>query len=129
MGAPASLEQVASTDHLTPTFSFKHVDDANYMLHEWEKDEIRQLVARLKMMEHMTWHLIKASGGYGKSSGGLGFKPLKLQTLHCRVPDYIANQHTLTEFRVSSKMRVMGFREGGVFSIVWFDRTHDVTGS
>lgn len=129
IGSGAPPQEPESTDHLNPTFSFRHVDPDNYLLRHWEKDEIGQLIERLKMMERMTWLQIKASGGQGRSSGGLGFKPLNLKTLRCRVPDFIAEEHTLTEFRVSQKMRVMGYRDGATFCIVWFDRSHDVTGS
>ncbi len=121
-GAIASaVESQGSTDHLPPTFSFKHVDPNNYPLHEWEGDEIKQLVKQLKMMEGLTWLEIK-------KHGGLRWKALDIKTLKCRVPDYIPKEQTLAEFRISQEMRVMGYRDDTIFCIVCFDRGHDVTG-
>lgn len=115
--APAHL----STDHQHPTFSFKHVDLNNYLLQEWEKDELKQFVKQLRMMEGMTWLDVKRHSG-------LRWKTLDVATLKCSVPDYIPEEQTLAEFRVSGEMRIMGYREGAIFCIVWFDRGHDVTG-
>jgi len=127
LGAVASeVEAQGSTDHLPPTFSFKHVDPDNYPLHEWQKLELKLLIEQLRMMENMTWLDIKKSGGYGPKSGGVGFKPLNVRTLRCHVPERLRGVD-LTEIRITQRLRIMGFRDHATYCIVWFDREHDVT--
>lgn len=120
IGDPGAAVPVGS-DQQHPNFSFRHVDTNNYLLQDWEKDEIKQLVKRLILLEQLTWHGVK-------THGGLRWKTLDTSSLRCAIPANIPEEQTIAEFRVSQRMRVMGYRQDRTFYLVWFDRNHEVTG-
>lgn len=111
------LKANGSTDDMTPVFSFKYTDPNKWILSEWEKSEINDLFKFFKSVESMTWDQIK-------SHSGIRYKALdNVPTIsHLGVSEDV----TICELRVCKVKRVHGFRTGNIFSIIWFDRAHEV---
>jgi len=114
-----------STDHENPSFRFGHADENRYRLRDWSGPEIDQLLQTLRRMERLTWREIKTTGGQGRSSGGLGYKPIERRSLPS-LPDGMPPDVQIHEVRVSERMRLFGYRVDAIFHLVWFDREHAV---
>lgn len=114
-----------STDDERPSFRFGHSDPSKYCLHEWQASEIKALVETFKRLEQRTWRQIKATGGQGDASGGLGYKPIDRKMLPA-LPADVPPDATISEIRVTQKMRLFGHRSEAMFYLVWFDREHGI---
>ncbi len=114
-----------STDHERPSFRFGHADPHRYRLRDWTGPEIDQLLQTLVKMERLTWREIKTTGGQGKSSGGLGCKPIERRSLPT-LPEGVPPDVQIHEVRVSERMHLFGYRVDAIFHVVWFDREHAV---
>ncbi len=114
-----------STDHEHPSFRLGQADPNKYRLRDWTGPEVDQLLETLGRMERLTWREIKTTGGQGKSSGGLGYKPIERRSL-LALSDGVPPDAQIHEVRVGERMRLFGYRVDAVFYLVWFDREHAV---
>ncbi|MBU3205110.1 hypothetical protein [Clostridium algidicarnis] len=104
-----------STDALTPVFSFKYTDKSKWTLSEWKDVELTGLLECFKTMGNLTWSQVK-------SHSGLRYKPIDSYPSVGRLKT--PYDMTVCEVRVCGKKRVLGFREGNIFFLLWFDRGH-----
>jgi len=102
----------------TPLLSFKSVCGEHYQLCEWKKEELKGLVNTFKTIENLTW-------GDIIRHDGLKYKP-KIEHTATPLPCDFPEDASLSELRVSRKCRILGYRTGNIFNIVWFDRNHEV---
>lgn len=114
-----------NTDDEHPSFRFGHADHNKNCLHEWQANEIKALMETFKRLEQRTWRQIKATGGQGEASGGLSYKPIDRKKLPAAPAD-VPPDATISEIRVSQKMRLFGHRSGAMYYLVWFDREHSL---
>jgi len=126
--AAASSVPIGGTNKGHPSFRFAGADPNKFCLHEWGTTEIERFVRSLAKIERFTWQQIIASGGQGYSSGGPGYKPIpsyELPTLPQQVPLDVV----VPEMRVDKTKRILGYRDGAIFHLIWFDRTHAAVGA
>lgn len=122
--ATAKANQGGTTDHVNPSFRFKHADPNRWCLSKWEADEIDDLMRALQKIEEHTWHQIKSQGSRTRGeSVGCGFKLIKE---HPTLPSSVSDDFAISEMRVCQKKRIFGFRVDSIYYIVWFDRDHTV---
>lgn len=121
------VEVEGSTDHLTPAFAFTHAADSGECT-IYECGDLPSVLECFKRMEARTWQQIKATTGK-KEKTGLGFTvlaenqlPNKGRALGEDVRDRVF------EVRVDHRSRIMGFRDGRVCNVVWYDPDHRITG-
>ncbi|MEH2148588.1 MAG6450 family protein [Nostoc sp.] len=122
--ATAKATQGETTDHLKPSFRFKHADPNRWCLSKWEAEEIVDLMRALQKIENHTWLQIKSQGSKTRGeSVGCGFKVIKQ---HPTLPSSVSDDTVISEMRVCKKKRIFGFRIDSIYYIVWFDRDHSV---
>lgn len=108
-----------------PSFRFGSRDENKYCLHEGTKQETELLFKAFAKYERYTWNQVRSSGGQGQDSGGIGFKPVSSSALP-GLPSEVPSDVRIHEMRVNKKMRILGYRVGAVFYLVWYDREHDL---
>lgn len=121
--ADAASVPLGGTNKERPSFRFAWADPNKHCLHEWGGPEIEQFMKSLAKIERLTWQQIISSGGQGHSSGGTGYKSIpgyELPDLPRQVPPDVE----VHEMRVDKTKRILGYRDGAVFNLIWFDRTH-----
>ena len=113
----SALESTDDVDYneMTPVFKFSNVDDNKWVLHEWQKPELKALIKCFKKMEKLSWKAIRMDTG-------LQMKKLK----NIIPPPHISPDVELYEIRVNQEQRIHGYVYNNIFYIVWFDRDHSV---
>lgn len=106
-----------STDNQTPLFSFRCVCKTHCQLSEWEKTEIKSLISTLQKVEGLLWRDIK-------KHQGLDYKPV--DKVAYKLPSSVPPDATIEELKVNKQRRLVGYRSGRIFNLVWFDRVHGV---
>ncbi|WP_160045677.1 MAG6450 family protein [Paenibacillus sp. USDA918EY] len=115
----AVTELKRSTEDQTPLFSFEHLCENNFYLHNLGKQELKELHNFLKKSSKMTWKQIRMSDG-------IKYKTIPRSSLTARVPSSVPDDASIDEMRVTQEHRIFGFKVNGIFNVIWFDPTHDV---
>ncbi len=101
-----------SNDDKYCTLKFSMCDN-KYPMYELSSNEIKEFVNFAKKVEGIQWKNIKHVNG------------LKYEVLHnFQAPDNISNDVVIRSMRLSQKFRIIGYRDGEYFYIVWFDNKH-----
>lgn len=102
-----------------PVFSFRHVSENHCLLSEWKKDELSELLGAFRTMESLTWNQILGHSG-------LRFKKIDVTSCSKPLPSNVSDDIPLCEIRVCQKKRIFGYRVNNVFTVIWFDRSHEI---
>lgn len=106
-----------STENQAPLFSFRCVCETHCQLSDWEKAEIKALMSTLQKVEGLLWKDIRRHQG-------LNYKPL--DSVAYQLPPNVPPDATIEELKVDKRRRLIGYRSGRIFNLVWFDRNHEV---
>lgn len=102
-----------STDEKFCTLKFSMCDD-KYPMYELNNNEIKEFVSFAKKVEAVQWKNLKHING------------LKYEVLHnFKTPDNISKDVTIRSMRLSKKFRIIGYRDGEYFYMIWFDNKHE----
>ena len=110
--ATPSSNQPPDLEH--PAFSLRYVDK-HYCISKCEKREKATFAERLLKWSQMTWAQIKQADRHGLGNEIISQLTQKLPTAAPKGADALA-------FRFHGKAPMVGFREGNIFYVVWFDR-------
>lgn len=100
---------------MSPVFKFYSADSNKWTLHEWNSNELKDLIKTFKQMEQIPWNNILQHGGFR-------IKAIK----DINPPPHISPDETIYEIRVCKVKRIFGFIDKNIFNLVWFDRDHSV---
>lgn len=106
-----------SSEHKSLVFSFAYTCPNHFQLSDWQHEELKGLINKLRDFSNMKWSEIRKIKG---------FKPVDHSTFSQPLPKNISPEVTILEFRTSGRARVFGFRLEETFYIIWFDRNHEV---
>ena len=88
--------------------------DSKYPMHELNSTEIKEFIAFAKKVESVQWKNIKRING------------LKYEVLNnFSAPDSVSKDVAIRSMRLSKKFRIIGYRNGEYFYIIWFDNKHE----
>lgn len=90
-------------------------DENKFQLHNLKARDLKDFSSFIKKVENMVWQEIRTYNG---------LKYEVLNNIGYKVPDNIPNDISLCSMRVNQKFRVIGYREGVYFFIIWFDSGH-----
>lgn len=96
-----------------PSISLRYTNP-NYCLTKCDKDEQAAFANQIYSLTRMTWAQISTSPRHG-----LGYE--KIEQLKNLLPADAGDANAIA-FRFSGKKAMVGFRQGGVLNVVWFDR-------
>lgn len=100
-----------------PVFSFKYVSENHCLLSDWHGNELIELIEAFKIMESLSWNQVL-------THSGLRYK--KIDKLARPLPRTVSPDVAICEFRICQKKRVLGYRMGNIFRVIWFDRNHEI---
>jgi hypothetical protein len=111
------VPESGSTDHMQPVFTFNDTCPNHFQLHDWQYEELKHLTEKLRDLSKKTWAEIKSVKG---------FMIVDQKNFSRNLPEYISQDATIYECRISKRARLFGHRARNVFCIIWFDRNHEV---
>lgn len=99
-----------------PVFSFQHLS-SDFCISKCDKNEKAALADRLRILSQSTWQQLHQLPRHGQ-----GYEKISRDAITAPIPDCITPDDTILAFRFQAKKPMVGFRDGNVFHIVWFDR-------
>lgn len=101
-------------DTLYPAVSLRYLK-SSHCISNCTKDEQAAFANRIREMTQMTWAQIKQAPRHG-----LGHE--KIAQLKHKLPSGAPDDAHALAFRFDGKKPMVGFRDGNIFYVVWFDR-------
>lgn len=118
-GAKIGLNEAAvkvDYDRQPPVFCLRFIDP-EYCITRCTKDEKASFADKLRQMSQMTWLDLRLAPKHGAGSEKIARKAIKRP-----IPKQITEEVPILAFRFDGKKPMVGYRIGGTFHIVWFDR-------
>jgi hypothetical protein len=112
-----------STDGLSPTWSFRHVDIGSpWCFSQVPQGDWVHLLAKLKHFEGLTWAQI------GQNTGS---HPVEINKLIPEARKRLTelghgDREALYSLRVNGRPRIWGIRDGVVLRVIWWDGEHRI---
>jgi hypothetical protein len=107
-------------DRQRPTFCFEHMVDG-YCVPSCNKEQKAALADALFERSRLTWGEIRQAGRTGQ-----GYEKLARSALKRPVPPRVKPDADIIGFRFWSKARMVGYRDGTVFRVIWLDIHFDL---
>lgn len=104
----------ASPDALHPAFSLRYVEK-RYCISDCDKSEKSHFAEKILKLSQMTWAQIKQSHRHS-------FGTEIISQLEAKLPVAAPKGAHALAFRFSGKKPMVGYRDGNIFYVVWFDR-------
>jgi len=102
-----------------PSFSLKSMD-SGYTLQDCDEKTRAAFAEKIYQLSQLTWHTIQGN----PSVSGLGTKKIRKKGFDRPIPKEITADTPLLAIRFhGSKARMVGYRRGSVFHVVWIDRS------
>jgi hypothetical protein len=94
---------------------------------EWDKMDMNCFWKFNKDIHEYTWQQVLNTSGK-KDKSGLAYTEIpKIKYPNPEFKNTLSNDITLFELRLSSKIRVHGFRHKSILYLCWLDRNHKIT--
>jgi len=114
-------------DEATVFISLRLLQNDFQCFSEWTKNEMDIFWEFNRDIHHLKWKELKQQGGKGQNKAG--YAPTPISIAQYNKPAFTSTldpNTTFIELRVSSKIRVHGFRDKSVFYICYLDRNHQI---
>ena len=103
-----------------PAFSFEFLQDSHCITVCSQEDQ-RAFLDTMRNLSQLTWQQIRSTQRHG-----LGSEKIYRASFTVKIPDYISEDVTFIAIRFSGKKPMVGFQDGRIFHIVWFDKNFTV---
>ena len=103
-----------------PAFSLDHLQD-NYCITLCDDVDQLAFVNTLRKLSKLSWNQIRNADRHG-----LGSEKIHRTSLNVTIPLSIGADVTFIALRFSGLMAMVGYQEGRLLHIVWFDRDFNV---
>lgn len=98
-----------------------------FCLSKCNQDEVRQYKDCVRKMTTMTWTQVRETSGKGPNKAGLAYTPYEDSDLKgAKRPPSVSQELRISAVRASQRMRLFGVRIGNAYSILWYDRNHEI---
>lgn len=103
-------------DREKPTFCLRFIDP-QYCISKCDRDEKSAFVDKIFRMSQMTWLQLRMADRHG-----MGSEKLARAAIRRPIPAQISEEVAILAFRFSGLKTMVGYRQGQMFHVVWFDR-------
>jgi hypothetical protein len=103
-------------DKEKPTFCLRFIDP-QYCISKCDKDEKAAFVDKIYRMSQMTWLQLRMADRHG-----MGSEKLPRDSIKRPIPAGISEEVSILAFRFSGLKSMVGYRQDGLFHIIWLDR-------
>jgi len=107
-----------SPEQLPPIFSLRHTH-RGYSVEQLDKSEKAAFADTLHTLSQLTWNQLHSCHRHKN-----GYE--KIENVKAPIPKGITEDVTFIAFRFDGKKPMVGFRDGDIFHIVWFDKDYCV---
>jgi hypothetical protein len=104
-----------------PDYCFHHMRNGYYSVQDCDEESRTAFIDGLWERSRLTWSQITVA-----SRKGLGKEEISRASLKVTPPASISEDVTFIAMRIGDAARMLGFRDGSVFQIVWVAATHDL---
>ena len=98
-----------------PKFSLRHTVK-DHCISKCSVEEKASFAETIRKLSQLSWAEI-----YTKHRHGLGCEPIAHNSINVGIPPIVTEDTTLCAFRFQGMKAMIGFREGPIFYILWFD--------
>jgi len=117
---PPDLPSTPNYDLEPPVFCFRYLDKT-HGLDSCDKDEKAALVSTLYELSQLSWRELRRAPRHG-----LGYEIIARKSFRVSIPKHITEDVNLIAFRFSGLKPMVGYRDEGIFRIIWLDRSFKV---
>jgi hypothetical protein len=98
-----------------PAFSLRHVV-SDYCITNCTPEESAQFVNKVRMITQLPWQQIHSTQRHG-----LGCEKISRDAIKKPIPAHITADVSMLAFRCFGKAPMIGYKDQGVFYVLWFD--------
>ena len=98
-----------------PAFSLRYIT-SDYCITKCSDKESMQFTNKMRMLTQMSWQQI-----YNAPRHGLGCETIVRGCIKKPIPTHITDDVTILAFRCFGKAPMLGYKDQGVFYVLWFD--------
>ena len=110
-------EPTVNYDERTPLFSLERLQTGSYCLQSLDKDGKSAFADAIFRRRSCSWKEIKQMPKHG-----LGFEKIARKSIRAPIPAFITPEvDSFLAFRFHGKKPMVGYRQGDIFYILWFD--------
>ncbi|RJP26113.1 MAG: hypothetical protein C4527_16040 [Candidatus Omnitrophota bacterium] len=102
------------TEYLTISLRFL---DPDYCLTKCDKDEQAAFADKVRILTQKKWVEILSLNRHGQ-----GCEKIPCEAINGKIPRHVTPDMNLIAFRFHVKKPMVGYRNGDVFYVIWFDR-------
>jgi hypothetical protein len=99
-----------------PVFSMEYIQNSHCIRHCNDEDKLA-FVDTIRELSHMTWQRIRNTDRHTTGS-----EKINRDSLHVEIPSWITDDITFIAIRFSGLKPMVGYQDGRIFQILWFDR-------
>ena len=118
-GANLKEPPVTKTEPQYLTISLRHLRNS-HCITTCDDVETRSFADKVRILTGMLWTEIN-----GLPRHGLGFEQISRKSMKVPVPGHLTDDVNIIAFRFNAKKPMIGYRDGPVFYVLWFDRVFD----
>ncbi len=104
-----------STEQQPPYFSLRYVA-SQYCISDCQLQDRAAFTDTIRKLSQLTWMEIKQ-----QSRHTLGYEKIPRTSIKAGIPNHIKDDVQFVAFRFSGLKPMVGYRDGAVFHIIWFD--------
>lgn len=101
------------------TISLRHIRNS-HCISTCDDSETKSFADKVRILTSKTWTEIN-----GMSRHGLGSEQISRVSLKVQVPQHLTDDVNIIAFRFCGMKPMIGYRDGPVFYVLWFDRAFD----
>jgi hypothetical protein len=106
---------------MTPIFSLEHhVKSGKYSLTNCDTQSKAALMDKFFELSQLSWGQIRQAPRYGE-----GYEKIESGSISIAIPKHL-HEKPFIAFRYKGLAPMVGFREGGIFYLVWLDSAFDL---
>jgi len=116
-GLPGSEKESTGDEsfHQTPVFCFLYLE-AGFDIDSLDDKEKAMALKRINKMRKMKWQDIMAANRHG-----LGYEKIAYDSIKVGIPSIITPDVNILAFRCFNMMPMLGWKNGRILHLVWFD--------
>lgn len=115
-------QPVVSDDDQRPHFSLVHMVRGSHCLESCDGDGRAAFASALWRRSQLTWAELRQAG-----RGGLGYERIPRDSIRVPVPSSVTPEvDSFLSFGSGGPMRLIGYRTGVLFHVIWFDTSFEV---
>ena len=101
------------------TISLRHIRNS-HCISACDDGETRSFADKVRILTGKPWTEIN-----GMPRHGLGFEQISRDALQVPIPGHLTDDVNIIAFRFCGLKPMIGYRDGPVFYVLWFDRAFD----